>query len=91
MVWYRPTKAELDKLESLGNLGWNWENLLPVSVQLMPNGQSDFTVLTAKQYIEAAERNIPPNDAQRAQGAGNDPDVHGHHGFINTSFPVCFS
>ena len=31
MVWYRPTKAELDKLESLGNPGWNWENLLPVS------------------------------------------------------------
>ena len=59
--------------------------------KLMPNGQSDFTVLTAKQYMEAAERNIPPNDAQQAQGAGNDPDVHGHHGFINTSFPVCFS
>ncbi|KAK4454486.1 hypothetical protein QBC34DRAFT_393518 [Podospora aff. communis PSN243] len=29
MVWYRPTKAELDKLESLGNPGWNWDNLEP--------------------------------------------------------------
>ncbi|KAK5659000.1 hypothetical protein OQA88_1086 [Cercophora sp. LCS_1] len=29
MVWYRPAKAELDKLESLGNPGWNWNNLLP--------------------------------------------------------------
>jgi hypothetical protein len=31
MLWYRPTKAEVDKLETLGNPGWNWENLEPVS------------------------------------------------------------
>ncbi|KAK4212696.1 glucose oxidase [Rhypophila decipiens] len=68
MVWYRPTKAELDKLESLGNPGWNFDNLLP--------------------YMEATERNIPPTPAQIAQGAGNEPEFHGHFGFINTSFPT---
>jgi choline dehydrogenase-like flavoprotein len=68
MVWYRPTKAELDKLEELGNPGWNWDSLEP--------------------YIVAAEMNIPPDAAQVAQGAGWDPDVHGYHGFVNTSFRV---
>ncbi|KAM7189607.1 GMC oxidoreductase [Rhypophila sp. PSN 637] len=68
MVWYRPTKAELDKLEGLGNSGWNFDNLLP--------------------YMEATERNIPPTQAQIAQGAGNEPEFHGHFGFINTSFPT---
>lgn len=29
-VWYRPTEAEINKLETLGNPGWNWENLEPV-------------------------------------------------------------
>ncbi|KAI5120562.1 hypothetical protein M0805_002512 [Coniferiporia weirii] len=29
MVWYRPTKAEIDKLELLGNPGWNWDSLEP--------------------------------------------------------------
>jgi choline dehydrogenase len=41
------------------------------------------------QYMEATERNIPPNEVQVNQGAANDPEVHGHNGFINTSFPVC--
>ncbi|KAK3369924.1 GMC oxidoreductase [Podospora didyma] len=68
MVWYRPTKAELDKLEALGNRGWNWDNLEP--------------------YMVAAERNIPPDASQIAQGAGSDPDAHGHSGFVNTSFPT---
>ncbi|KAK3356839.1 GMC oxidoreductase [Lasiosphaeria hispida] len=68
MVWYRPTKAELDKIETLGNPGWNWDNLEP--------------------YMVAAERNIPPDATQIAQGAGSSPDVHGHNGFINTSFPT---
>ncbi|KAK0716385.1 glucose oxidase [Lasiosphaeris hirsuta] len=63
MVWYRPTKAELDKIETLGNPGWNWKSLEP--------------------YMVAAERNIP----QMAQGSGFDSSVHGHDGFINTSFP----
>ncbi|KAG6181875.1 hypothetical protein E4U27_002097 [Claviceps purpurea] len=29
MVWYRPTEAELDRLEHLGNPGWNWRTLEP--------------------------------------------------------------
>ncbi|KAK2617016.1 hypothetical protein QQS21_000107 [Conoideocrella luteorostrata] len=29
MVWYRPTRAEIDQLESLGNPGWNWNTLEP--------------------------------------------------------------
>ncbi|EJD00208.1 alcohol oxidase [Fomitiporia mediterranea MF3/22] len=29
MVWYRPTKAEIDALEILGNPGWNWDALEP--------------------------------------------------------------
>ncbi|KAK1749758.1 hypothetical protein QBC47DRAFT_439789 [Echria macrotheca] len=68
MVWYRPTEAEIDKLETFGNPGWNWRNLLP--------------------YMFASERNIPPDETQRAQGAGLDPAVHGFKGFINTSFPT---
>ncbi|KAK4448854.1 alcohol oxidase [Podospora aff. communis PSN243] len=68
MVWYRPTKPEIDKLETLGNPGWNFENLFP--------------------YIKATERSIPPNEVQASQGAGNDPEFHGRHGFINTSFPT---
>ncbi|KAJ4158368.1 uncharacterized protein LMH87_008897 [Akanthomyces muscarius] len=30
MVWYRPTRAEIDKLEALGNPGWNWNTLEPL-------------------------------------------------------------
>lgn len=30
MVWYRPTKAEIDQFETLGNPGWNWKTLEPV-------------------------------------------------------------
>ncbi|KAG6041914.1 hypothetical protein E4U41_000402 [Claviceps citrina] len=29
MVWYRPTEAEIDRLEDLGNPGWNWRTLQP--------------------------------------------------------------
>ncbi|KAG8424798.1 hypothetical protein J3458_001560 [Metarhizium acridum] len=68
MVWYRPTKAEIDKLETLGNPGWNWDNLEP--------------------YMKAIERNHPPTADQIAQGAGYDPEVHGYHGQVNTSFPT---
>ena len=68
MAWYRPTKAELDKLEALGNPGWNWDSLEP--------------------YMVAAERHIPSDAMQEALGAISDLDVHGHDGFINTSFPV---
>ncbi|KAJ3499291.1 hypothetical protein NLG97_g450 [Lecanicillium saksenae] len=68
MVWYRPTKTEIDRLEALGNPGWNWATLQP--------------------YMEAIERNIPPNEEQIRQGAAYDPDVHGHHGLVNTSFPI---
>ncbi|OAA41725.1 GMC oxidoreductase [Metarhizium rileyi] len=68
MVWYRPTRAEIDKLETLGNPGWNWDNLEP--------------------YMKAIERNILPTDVQVAQGAGVDPEVHGYHGQVNTSFPT---
>src|SRR6266699_6280411 len=31
MVWDRPTKAEIDKLETFDNPGWNWDTLEPVS------------------------------------------------------------
>ncbi|THH04060.1 hypothetical protein EW145_g5799 [Phellinidium pouzarii] len=68
MVWYRPTKAEIDKLETLGNPGWNWDALEP--------------------YMEAIERNIPPDATQIADGAGFDPAVHGYNGAVNTSFPT---
>ncbi|KHN95701.1 GMC oxidoreductase [Metarhizium album ARSEF 1941] len=68
MVWIRPTKAEVDQLEALGNPGWNWESLEP--------------------HMAAIERNMPPTKAQIAQGAGLDPDVHGHDGQVNTSFPT---
>ncbi|KAM3479632.1 hypothetical protein MY8738_005332 [Beauveria namnaoensis] len=33
------------------------------------------------------ERNIPPNEEQILQGASYDPNVHGYHGVVNTSFP----
>lgn len=68
MLWNRPTKAEIDQLESLGNPGWNWNTLQP--------------------YMDAVERNISPDPTQIAQGAGVDPDVHGHNGQVNTSFPT---
>ncbi|KAK9793658.1 hypothetical protein AB5N19_04130 [Seiridium cardinale] len=29
LMWYRPTKAEVNKLENLGNPGWSWANLEP--------------------------------------------------------------
>lgn len=38
--------------------------------------------------MEAIERNIPPNEEQIAQGAAYDPEVHGFHGLVNTSFPA---
>lgn len=38
--------------------------------------------------MEAAERNIPPTKEQVLQGASYDPDVHGYHGLVNTSFPM---
>ncbi|KAM3434727.1 hypothetical protein MY4824_005236 [Beauveria thailandica] len=38
--------------------------------------------------MEAIERNIPPNEEQILQGASYDPNVHGYHGVINTSFPT---
>lgn len=31
MMWYRPTEVEVNKLETLGNPGWNWDALVPVS------------------------------------------------------------
>ncbi|KAM3544037.1 hypothetical protein ARSEF1564_003030 [Beauveria bassiana] len=67
MLWYRPTRAEIDRLETLGNPGWNWDTLEPL--------------------MEAIERNIPPNEEQILQGASYDPNVHGYHGVVNTSFP----
>ncbi|OAA72300.1 GMC oxidoreductase [Cordyceps fumosorosea ARSEF 2679] len=66
MVWYRPTRAEIDRLETLGNPGWNWDTLEPL--------------------MEAMERNTPPTEEQVLQGASYDPDVHGYHGLVNTSF-----
>lgn len=29
MVWIRPTAAEIDNLEALGNPGWNWQEIEP--------------------------------------------------------------
>ncbi|KAK8932275.1 Glucose oxidase [Metarhizium anisopliae] len=60
--------SKIDKLETLGNPGWNWDNLEP--------------------YMKAIERNHPPTADQVAQGAGYDPEVHGYHGQVNTSFPT---
>ena len=34
MVWYRPTKMEIDALETFGNPGWNWASLEPVSFRM---------------------------------------------------------
>lgn len=28
-MWFRPTQKEVDKLEALGNQGWNWDSLEP--------------------------------------------------------------
>ena len=41
MVWYRPVKAEIDMLETLGNSGWNWNALEPVC----------FLCLEIKKYL----------------------------------------
>jgi len=30
MDWNRPSKVEVDQIETLGNPGWNWANLEPV-------------------------------------------------------------
>lgn len=68
MMWYRPTEVEINKLETLGNPGWNWDALVP--------------------YMEAIERNTPPDEIQISQGAGYDPAVHGYSGVINVSFPT---
>ncbi|KAH8666906.1 alcohol oxidase [Xylariales sp. PMI_506] len=68
LVWYRPTAAEIDKLESFGNPGWNWASLEP--------------------YMKAIEHNQPPDAIQVAEGANEDPLVHGFHGAINVSFPT---
>lgn len=84
MVWYRPTRAEIDKLESLGNPGWNWDTLEPVNMHCPPASHS----ANLPKFMEAIERNIPPNEEQIEQGASYDPDVHGYHGLVNTSFPV---
>jgi len=32
MMWYRPTEVEIDKLETMGNPGWNWNALVRVSI-----------------------------------------------------------
>ncbi|KAK7697005.1 hypothetical protein SLS64_013996 [Diaporthe eres] len=29
LMWFRPTQTEVDKLEELGNPGWNWDSLEP--------------------------------------------------------------
>ncbi|ROV96566.1 hypothetical protein VMCG_07803 [Cytospora schulzeri] len=81
-VWLRPTATEVDKLEELGNSGWNWDALDPVS-DLKP-----MSIFTDSFYMIAAERNHPPDGIQRAEGAGLNPGVHGFHGAINVSFPV---
>lgn len=47
-------------------------------------------ILTIPQYMAATERNIPPTDVQRAQGADYHPAFHGFNGAVNTSFPVRF-
>ncbi|KAH8898782.1 GMC oxidoreductase [Thozetella sp. PMI_491] len=43
MVWYRPTEAEINKLETLDNPGWNWETLEPYMTasekNILPNAE----------------------------------------------------
>ncbi|TRM56924.1 hypothetical protein BD626DRAFT_516853 [Schizophyllum amplum] len=43
MVWFHPTKPEMDALEALGSKGWNWETLYPymtaVETYHLPNDE----------------------------------------------------
>ncbi|KAJ7830044.1 cytochrome c oxidase subunit VA-domain-containing protein [Mycena olivaceomarginata] len=78
MVWYRPTSAELDAIEGLGNPGWNSTTLFPVGVAV-----SVVHRLTFLQYMKAIEHNIPPSEAQRADGANLVPSFHGFDGPVN--------
>lgn len=41
MVWLRPTPTEVDKLEALGNLGWNWDSLEPYMIATEKNTPPD--------------------------------------------------
>jgi choline dehydrogenase len=41
MMWYRPTPTEVDKLEVLGNPGWNWESLEPYMTATEKNTPPD--------------------------------------------------
>ncbi|CAJ2509874.1 Uu.00g057740.m01.CDS01 [Anthostomella pinea] len=41
LMWYRPTEAELNKLETLGNPGWNWESLEPYMIAAERNHPPD--------------------------------------------------
>ncbi|KUI66221.1 Glucose oxidase [Cytospora mali] len=46
MAWLRPTATEVDKLEELGNPGWNWETLEPVSLAFVTDLRPTITLLT---------------------------------------------
>jgi hypothetical protein len=47
--------------------------------------------LIKPKYMRAIEKNVAPTAAQISQGAGYDPEAHGYHGQVNTSFPVSLS
>lgn len=53
MAMTRPAKEELDALEQLGNLGWNWESMLPY-----------FKKVCIAQIASAQTRSAPPCSAK---------------------------
>ncbi|KAM3461952.1 hypothetical protein NHJ6243_004564 [Beauveria neobassiana] len=57
MLWYRPTRAEIDRLETLGNPGWNWDTLEPlmeaIERNIPPNEEQILQVPVAEVVAES--------------------------------------
>ncbi|KAJ7355649.1 alcohol oxidase [Mycena albidolilacea] len=51
-------------------------------------GNPGWNSTTLFPYMKAIEHNIPPSEAQRADGANLVPSFHGFDGPVNVSFPV---
>ncbi|KAF8191540.1 hypothetical protein K438DRAFT_1830692 [Mycena galopus ATCC 62051] len=51
-------------------------------------GNPGWNSTTLFPYMKAIEHNIPPSEAQRADGADLVPAFHGFDGAVNVSFPV---
>ncbi|KAK6544735.1 hypothetical protein TWF694_001420 [Orbilia ellipsospora] len=54
MVWYRPTKAEVDRLETLGNPGWNWDSISPHMKAIERNHVPDETQIAQGAGVDPA-------------------------------------